>query len=1140
MNEVSPNLNGGEYSGEETLRMDRGTLSVLSAKCSEAAILLRELTSGQEGKPSFICEESLLHRLHLTGQEWRYTDEQEIGEGSNAKVYSLHDLDCNREVAVKVLKHASETEEIRRFVVEAGVVANLEHPSIVPVYDLACDISGQVYLSMRKVQGRTLKDFIEETLKAGASCDEIVRIFLKICDALSYAHSKGHTHQDIKPENIMLGEYGEVFVIDWGASASSGSDEISLTPMYMSPQQANGQEAAVTDDVFCLGATLFHCLTGRFPTTAESLLALWEKRRRGIIDPLTDEQSARAPAALISIATKAMSLDSRERYQTITEFADDLKSYQAGLSVTAHSDTLLQFIKRFYQRHRNLVHVAGLLLAFGIAGGAWMYRQHQLTLSGWTEEVDTLLNTPAAVSRHVEKLQHNLKPAGALDINEAGVLVKDHRLWVKGRYPGDVRIVITFSYEDPKSIDGFDVIFSARRGELSATHQRNPSYVVQAGGFGGTVCFLARIDRASFAGDEIAVTSFHEDPDNQYTLVVEREGEDLRATLNGEELFEDTDPLPLIGNEFCRIGFRTWNDIGVRIRSLAIESRRRALYSSPLEPADTLLKRGYAEDAFEEYVELAEKYPIARIRERAFAKSVVTAHQLRKFDVFLERLKRFSELFPESRFAPRLLEYRILYHWSRSDIKTVLRLLNTIDDHEAHGLVLNKLLGVTSFAIPEQDQSAFLEHIARHTEWQSINLGDFDLISIEPLKGMRLQRLSISNNRITSLEPLSEMPLEIFDCSDNPITDLSPIANAPMKRLNADNTLITELPNFPNLDTLDVHKTNIHSVESLRNSPLLRLNIGATNVTDLSPLRGKMTVTSLKCEEMQRKIDLTILPSLKLSSFELGFATDQNASFDVRSLAGSQESLRNLSLERCRPSHATEIGRFPTLLHLKLKRTGLANLSFLEGSMVTELEISGSPDLSFLSKSRIRDLSLTTEQPIDLRPLAESNVQNLRLKLTRAHDREIRSLMMLLESRNQDLYRQVARYYYLDIEPDAEKLRNVGFVINGHHYVTKHSTTSYSEAKKLAESLGAHIITLETEEELDALARVSRTHTWLGLEKDANGNPTWITGIPLSWHLPYRTQPNENTPYRSTFLGQKVFYADGVERSRSVILEWDD
>ncbi len=362
-----------DLSVETTLRLERESFHVLGVRSSGIDDLWGTVTPDAEvdNVPKAESLASKLNRLSTSGNH-RFVDGKVVSSGSSSTVHVTRDENCGRNVVVKKLPLSLETERDKeRFIREAKIVASLEHPAIVPIYDVDVDDAGQTFIVMRKVEGDSLKEYIArrqagESVKWIADEADLVRVFKKACDALSFAHSKGVIHQDLKPANIMLGPYGQVFVIDWGASADA-ADEISMTPAYMSPEQAIGSAPSPLDDVYCLGATLFHCLTLRLPSAGDDLEALWEKRRRGEIRWFNGRERTSIPAPLAAIVAKAMAPDPRDRYQSIEEFGDDLKAFLAGEVVVAHEDSLIDYLGRWYRRH---VHAFWTTLIVAVLLGA--------------------------------------------------------------------------------------------------------------------------------------------------------------------------------------------------------------------------------------------------------------------------------------------------------------------------------------------------------------------------------------------------------------------------------------------------------------------------------------------------------------------------------------------------------------------------------------------------------------------------------------------------------------------------------------------------------------------------------------------------------------------------------------------------
>lgn len=281
----------------------------------------------------------------------RYEVIELLGEGGMGRVYRARDGVLGREVALKALRSELEGPDIaRRLSREARILARLEHPGIVPVHDAGVLADGRVFYVMKLVRGARLDQFA-----AGRSESEILRVFLRVCDTVAFAHAAGVVHRDLKPANVMVGAYGEVLVLDWGIArvldaspgdaadpaagrpaaegpaapdpATTGAGAIMGTPGFMSPEQARGDSATVDprSDVFSLGRVLAG-LAGDRP-----------------------------PAALASIARKAASFDPADRYPGVAELAADVTRYLDALPVMAHRETLWERGGRLYQKYQTAI-----------------------------------------------------------------------------------------------------------------------------------------------------------------------------------------------------------------------------------------------------------------------------------------------------------------------------------------------------------------------------------------------------------------------------------------------------------------------------------------------------------------------------------------------------------------------------------------------------------------------------------------------------------------------------------------------------------------------------------------------------------------------------------------------------------------
>jgi serine/threonine protein kinase len=288
----------------------------------------------------------------------RYTLHELIARGGMGAVYAAEDEQLSRRVALKVLGLQDTTGELpSRLVREARILAQLEHPGIVPVHDVGTLPDGRVYYTMKFVRGLRLDDYIVQL----GSLSQRLRLFLRVCDAVAFAHARGVLHRDLKPANIMVGSFGEILVMDWGLAkvlheqrvsadptvlTTSGKAEpknnatqstgitahgtVMGTPGYMSPEQARGETEQIDrrSDIFSLGAVLRFIVVGG-----------------------AQEKSSAMPRPLSAICAKATADSPGARYAGVSELSADVSLYMDGLPVTAYSENLFERFGRFYKRH---------------------------------------------------------------------------------------------------------------------------------------------------------------------------------------------------------------------------------------------------------------------------------------------------------------------------------------------------------------------------------------------------------------------------------------------------------------------------------------------------------------------------------------------------------------------------------------------------------------------------------------------------------------------------------------------------------------------------------------------------------------------------------------------------------------------
>lgn len=446
----------------------RREATILAADTTEAARVLEEAGVPQEVQQTLLdlgtrdpeqVEATLLslspkrattiiERPQAKPPTERYKLLREHARGGMGRILVALDTTVGREVALKELlpgrggsttgksnKSGAPTDPsmaaVARFMREATVTAQLEHPNIVPVYEIGTRDDGSLYYTMKFVRGRTLATRLrsirnDPDLTPSQKLAERMKLldaFVDVCNAIAFSHSRGVIHRDIKPANIMLGDYGEALVLDWGLAGVREKEEISFangtpvsdshtadltlegevmgTPAYMAPEQAAGKlnEVDERSDIYSLGAVLYEIVTGEAPykgKSAKDVLSSVLSERPRDINIVTPE----APPELAALVMRALARDPSERYQNAMELAEQVQAYRDGRMVSVYRYSATELLKRFVSRHRAAVTVFVLALLVLIAGGAYGYQRV-------VSERDAALaaESDAQQQRHIAQMQ---------------------------------------------------------------------------------------------------------------------------------------------------------------------------------------------------------------------------------------------------------------------------------------------------------------------------------------------------------------------------------------------------------------------------------------------------------------------------------------------------------------------------------------------------------------------------------------------------------------------------------------------------------------------------------------------------------------------------------------------------------------
>ena len=319
----------------------------------------------------------------LCALQERYGEAELIAVGGMKRILKVLDRHGNRHVAMARLHEDASDLLFDPFIREARLTALLEHPNVISVHDVGVDKEGKPYFTMDLKVGDGLDVVLQKALAdGGCPLSDRLEIFLKVCDAITYAHSRDVIHLDLKPANIQVGHYGEVLVCDWGLGKLIGDtdeidDDVLLnpdllsgmtvygqvkgTPGYMAPEQIRGEDRDKRTDIYALGALLYAVLTCR-PPLAGDADTMQQAALSGDVVPPTERGSG-VPESLSAVVMKAMALEPADRYASVSDLITDVRAFLGGFSPIAHKSGLSTEFLLFYRRHRVSCNLAAAFVA---------------------------------------------------------------------------------------------------------------------------------------------------------------------------------------------------------------------------------------------------------------------------------------------------------------------------------------------------------------------------------------------------------------------------------------------------------------------------------------------------------------------------------------------------------------------------------------------------------------------------------------------------------------------------------------------------------------------------------------------------------------------------------------------------------
>jgi serine/threonine-protein kinase len=400
----------------------------------------------------------------------QYSIIEEIGRGGTGIVFRARDLNLNREVAVKILhpEFVDRADIFSRFANESRIMGRLQHPNIANVYECGLTTSGQPFHIMRLVQGKTLGQIIKDVRSSDDGYGQLLNFFARVCEAMAYTHSQKILHLDLKPDNVMVGAFGEIHIMDWGLAHSldfpdqvtrhhdsntSGANRIHGTLHYMAPEQAKGETVDERTDVFCLGGILYEILTGQKPYHGDDRIEVWNLARAAELSEVhANLDRCGGNIALIRLARQCLQADPDDRPADASILANEVVRQSVSTLERAEQD-----MTRFFELSLDLFCIAGFDGFFRRINGNFS------RVLGYTE--NELLTHPFLEFVIKEDQAKTIEVMGRLLDGEPVVRFRNRYLDTKGN-------LVEFEWT-AKSIVDENVIFAVARNVTNGSSKLN-------------------------------------------------------------------------------------------------------------------------------------------------------------------------------------------------------------------------------------------------------------------------------------------------------------------------------------------------------------------------------------------------------------------------------------------------------------------------------------------------------------------------------------------------------------------------------------------------------------------------------------------------------------------------------------------
>jgi serine/threonine protein kinase len=880
----------------------------------------------------------------------KYTIEKVVASGGMKAIQKIKDRDTGRDAAMAVILPDIEVENanINRFIQEARITANLEHPNIVPVHDIGVNDSGNPYFVMKLLSGETLASIIfklsdnnPEYLKI-FNLHHRLGIFMKVCNAVAFAHSRRIIHLDLKPENIQVGDFGEVLVLDWGLAKTIGAFEEELpvakkkknwkkgkkiesfeisnssihdrigdstidvtvdgvikgTPGYMAPEQVHGKnnEKNERTDIYALGAILYSLLTLERSVEGDNATSMIINAREGnIIPPAKRTPDRLIPKSLEAVAMKSLAFDPKERYQTVAELAYDIDAFISGFATSAEKASFSKHIFLFIKRHKTVALFIFLLTLTLSIFGSYIFAEHQQQWGNWSkiyQDDFTKKNTEMKKLLFFNAL--NSDSVAPWKINKNGLqMEKMQWLWLKNiSIQGDSRLVIKMTCSG--SPDALEVCINSKITPLIKEQYVPAGYSFQFGAWSGRGNLISKntnpqpSSNTNNTSSTFKINTIHE-------LILEKKREKISLTVDGIPSISIVDYFPPTGKEMTRIGMRSFSPSTI-IKSIAVYRWALPEKTPPTVAGDTLAEFQYFDAAIKKYLTIAENQQEPEIAAKALLKAYLTASSKEvenHLDIMDEIKKRIEKLYRNSPYHIKILEQEILYFWRMKEYDMVFKLLPELFKIADNSKIMLKILQIQHEHLPDETGQKLLTWIKKSKNIRELNIAGLGLTSLAPLKGMRINAIDCSRNPIKNLNDLTGMPLEKLHCANCGLNSLEALRGMKIKDLIISQNRISNLDPLEGmpLERLRCRLNRIPNLEALKRMPLERLECGGNQIANLEPLKG-MPLFFLGCR-MNNISSLEPLRGMKLCILDC----QQNPIKSIQPLLGMP--LRELFINDC-------------------------------------------------------------------------------------------------------------------------------------------------------------------------------------------------------------------------------------------------